>query len=578
LARIVYTDLSGNEQTVPFGPEHPVVTVGRATDCTIRSNRKSVSRRHAEFRYSNGQFEVIDLNSSNGTYLIINEERKPIIGREYLADNDEVWCGDFIIRFFEEGGMHGGVSAAPAQDSSPPPPPPKQGGGWANRASSGPVQQPSRDNAAFITGPPEGGVGFGLNPGGAPSDGVDFGAQQQPVGFGNAPSSGTASSLAEESSSVLGDDDPPTRQAGVDVSRLLDEKKSIEDLAARQAAEIEDLQQRLEDLLQSSNDTSSVANPDEVARLRDELEESRSEQSRLEARLHDALQMAASTADLNSEIDELRRKNEQLDAEWRAANQRVDELTDRLDSSASDRTELESLREDNRAKGRDIEALEGEIERLHESLDTLRAEAENARNDDAREELESLRMELERHGRLVDEFERRNRDLQKKVAELEEGASTASDLSARVGQLESELAEARALAKALENERDEALETAERERESNSASDLKDEIEGLKRRLKMEKERAAAAEEEASQKIAELEAVAQSGSDGGGLAPGQLKEAAELVDKMVRLVDAIERAELDALSTVDRVRLQSALRDTEPRSTLSRLQELLDGE
>ena len=85
MARIVYTDMSGQERSVSIGADTPVVSIGRATDCTIRSNRKSVSRRHAEFRFANGQFEVVDLNSSNGTYLIINEERRPVLGREYLA-------------------------------------------------------------------------------------------------------------------------------------------------------------------------------------------------------------------------------------------------------------------------------------------------------------------------------------------------------------------------------------------------------------------------------------------------------------------------------------------------------------
>ena len=98
MARIVYTDASNRECSAHLGPDQPVVSIGRATDCTIRSNRKSVSRHHAEFRYNNGTFEVIDLNSSNGTWLIENEQRFEI-AHERLEDQDEIWCGDFIIHF-----------------------------------------------------------------------------------------------------------------------------------------------------------------------------------------------------------------------------------------------------------------------------------------------------------------------------------------------------------------------------------------------------------------------------------------------------------------------------------------------
>lgn len=65
LGRLIYYDSTGREITVPFGPEQPLVTIGRATDCTIQSNRKSVSRHHAEFRFNNGQYEIVDLNSSD---------------------------------------------------------------------------------------------------------------------------------------------------------------------------------------------------------------------------------------------------------------------------------------------------------------------------------------------------------------------------------------------------------------------------------------------------------------------------------------------------------------------------------
>ncbi|MEC9397173.1 MAG: FHA domain-containing protein, partial [Myxococcota bacterium] len=101
MGRLIYYDSTGREITIPFGPEQPLVTIGRATDCTIQSNRKSVSRHHAEFRFNNGQYEIVDLNSSNGTYLIVNESRQPVKPRAALSHLDEVWCGDFMLQFEE---------------------------------------------------------------------------------------------------------------------------------------------------------------------------------------------------------------------------------------------------------------------------------------------------------------------------------------------------------------------------------------------------------------------------------------------------------------------------------------------
>lgn len=78
-----------------LGGDSPSVTVGRNPDCLIQTAKPSVSRRHSEFTYSGGAFEVADLGSSNGTFINGREIR-----RQTLRDRDEVKCGDFVIRFF----------------------------------------------------------------------------------------------------------------------------------------------------------------------------------------------------------------------------------------------------------------------------------------------------------------------------------------------------------------------------------------------------------------------------------------------------------------------------------------------
>ena len=54
----------------------------------------TVSRRHAEFRLNDGEFEVVDVGSLNGTY--VNREPK---NSEVLSTGDEVQIGKFRLVF-----------------------------------------------------------------------------------------------------------------------------------------------------------------------------------------------------------------------------------------------------------------------------------------------------------------------------------------------------------------------------------------------------------------------------------------------------------------------------------------------
>ena len=78
---------------VPLGQY--VVSVGRQTDCTIVLGDPKVSRRHAEVRPSGDGFVLVDLNSTNGSY--INRQR---ISQHQLVDGDELGFGHTYF-FFE---------------------------------------------------------------------------------------------------------------------------------------------------------------------------------------------------------------------------------------------------------------------------------------------------------------------------------------------------------------------------------------------------------------------------------------------------------------------------------------------
>lgn len=74
-----------------------VTSAGRSPDCDIRLDDATVSRRHVEFRLENGQFEVIDLDSLNQTY--VNQDA---INSAVLNHGDEIQIGKFRLVFLTQ--------------------------------------------------------------------------------------------------------------------------------------------------------------------------------------------------------------------------------------------------------------------------------------------------------------------------------------------------------------------------------------------------------------------------------------------------------------------------------------------
>lgn len=617
MAKLVYTDASGREMSVELGPQAPVVSIGRATDCTIRSNRKSVSRHHAEFHYSNGRYEIVDLNSSNGTYLMINDERKPVSSSEFLQDQDEVWCGDFILRFYQDASQQPGgqkPAAAPQLNGN-------YGGGGleveqgygANRVTQdfgqdevgsfgqggfGQGQNPNQGGAqngfgqnpydsgmgpgqaqggvsggqnGFGQTPYDAGMGAGQNQGGFGQNNFDQGGFDQGgdeddgggVSFGVSAGGGQYAGLNEASAgyddvleidprelaSEVSEVDPyaggGVSAGGVDVARLQDEKRAIEELAARQADEIEGLRRQLEEAQRAAPQGGDHG---EAERLNAELREALQENERLSTELRE-------TREASQEALIERERGEDLDRRLQEATARIDELRARAETAES---QLE-------ARGGDVDLLERELERAQEELRAARGGGQ------AREELEAARKEAARQERLLGEFERRNRDLQAEQvelnAEIEALRAAAVDAGGRLEAAQAELSRQAEELEGLRAERDtlqgraEAAEGSLEEARAARASleslerDLRGEIEGLKQRLKLERERARSGEQAAP-----------------GFDAGALRAKMESLD---RIVDAIERTDLQPLSTVDRVRLQSAIRDTAPRRTLKAMMDAL---
>lgn len=91
--------------------DQPTTSAGRHPDSDIFLDDVTVSRRHAEFRQDENEFQVVDVGSLNGTYV----NREPV-DSAVLANGDEVQIGKFRLVFLTgpRGGSQVGDSSAGA--------------------------------------------------------------------------------------------------------------------------------------------------------------------------------------------------------------------------------------------------------------------------------------------------------------------------------------------------------------------------------------------------------------------------------------------------------------------------------
>jgi hypothetical protein len=68
--------------------------IGTAADCDVVLSDKKLSRKHATIRYEGGEFQIADLDSSNGTF--VNDEK---VQKHDLIDNDILKLGDIEFEF-----------------------------------------------------------------------------------------------------------------------------------------------------------------------------------------------------------------------------------------------------------------------------------------------------------------------------------------------------------------------------------------------------------------------------------------------------------------------------------------------
>jgi len=73
------------------------VVIGRSQDCDIAIDNAAISRKHAQIEYSNGEYIVSDLGSSNGTFVNGQQINKP----EVLKPGTNIGIAKFNLTFQE---------------------------------------------------------------------------------------------------------------------------------------------------------------------------------------------------------------------------------------------------------------------------------------------------------------------------------------------------------------------------------------------------------------------------------------------------------------------------------------------
>lgn len=87
----------GDDDYQDYSLEGFTCTVGRSKDCDIAIDDSSLSRLHMRLENREGNYFVVDNNSSNGTYL----NRRKIVEAP-LIDGDQVMAGRILFHFLRE--------------------------------------------------------------------------------------------------------------------------------------------------------------------------------------------------------------------------------------------------------------------------------------------------------------------------------------------------------------------------------------------------------------------------------------------------------------------------------------------
>src|SRR5512143_1516171 len=116
---IVVNEKGGEQKRLEF--DKPEVTIGRVQGNDIILPKGNVSKRHSRIVLKDGKFIIVDLKSTNGTYVNGRKITSPLV----IKNTDKIYIGDFILHV-EDGAA---AVAAPPTTTPPGPGPAAEAGG-----------------------------------------------------------------------------------------------------------------------------------------------------------------------------------------------------------------------------------------------------------------------------------------------------------------------------------------------------------------------------------------------------------------------------------------------------------------
>src|ERR687898_1369155 len=95
---VAITEKGGSQKRLTF--TEPEVTIGRVPGNDVVLPKGNVSKRHSRIVLKDNRFIVVDLKSTNGTYVNGRKITSPLVVKE----GDKIYIGDFVLTLEEGAG------------------------------------------------------------------------------------------------------------------------------------------------------------------------------------------------------------------------------------------------------------------------------------------------------------------------------------------------------------------------------------------------------------------------------------------------------------------------------------------
>ena len=109
---ITVSEKGGDEKRLEF--DKPEITIGRVQGNDVILPKGNVSKRHSRIVLKDGKFIIVDLKSTNGTYVNGRKITSPLV----VKGSDKIYIGDFVLAIDEASDA---PAAAPREEPPPAP-------------------------------------------------------------------------------------------------------------------------------------------------------------------------------------------------------------------------------------------------------------------------------------------------------------------------------------------------------------------------------------------------------------------------------------------------------------------------